>query len=123
MTIIESINLIDSLKPNAFSQSEKVRWLSQLDGKVKAEIIDTHDGGVDIPFSGYNEETPLDTELLIPYPYDGVYTKWLEAQIDYADNEYGRYNNSIAMFNAEYSAYERWYNRNFIPKGKNIKFF
>ena len=123
MTIIEAINLIDLLKPNAFSQPEKLRWLSLLDGKVKEEIIDTHEGGKDIPFKAYNEETPLDTELLIPYPHDEVYTKWLEAQIDYADNEYGRYNNSMSMFNAEYSAYERWYNRNFIPKGNKIKFF
>lgn len=123
MTIIEAINQIDSLKPNTYSQSDKVRWLSVLDGRVKAEIIDTHEGAVDTAFNGYNEETPLDTELLIPYPHDEVYTLWLEAQIDYADNEYGRYNNSMAMFNTTYSAYERYYNRNNMPKGKNIKFF
>ena len=123
MTIIEAINQIDSLKPNTYSQTDKVRWLSALDGKVKTQIIDTHEGAVDTAFNGYNEETPLDTELLIPYPYDEVYTLWLEAQIDYADNEYRRYNNSMAMFNTTYSAYARYYNRNYMPKGKNIKFF
>ena len=122
MTIIEAINLIDSLKPNAFSQSEKVRWLSQLDGMVKEEIINTHEGGADIPFNGYTEDD-IDKELLIPYPHDSVYGRWLEAQIDLADNEYGRYNNSMSMFNAEYAAYERWYNRNYMPKSNKIKFF
>lgn len=123
MTIIEAINLIDSLKPNTYSQTDKVGWLSRLDGRVKKEIIDTHESVVDIEFKEYDDETPPDTEMLIPYPYDEVYPMWLEAQIDYANNEYGRYNNSIAMFNNSYSAYERYYNRTNMPKGKQLKFF
>ena len=122
MTIIEAINQIDTLKPNTYSQNDKVRWLSLLDGKVKEEIIDTHEGATDT-FSGYTDETPLDTELLIPYPYDEAYALWLEAQIDYANNEYGKYNNSISTFNSTYLAFERWYNRNHMPNGKSIKFF
>ena len=122
MTIIEAINKIDSLKPNAYTQTDKIRWLSLLDGRVKEEVIDTHEGAENITFNGYNDEE-LETELLIPYPYDEVYTLWLEAHIDYANNEYGRYNNSIAMFNATYSEFERWYNRNHMPIGTKIKFF
>ena len=122
MTIIEAINKIDSLKPNAYTQTDKIRWLSLLDGRVKEEVIDTHEGAEDITFNGYNDEE-LETELLIPYPYDDVYSLWLEAQIDYANNEYGRYNNSIAMFNSTYAAFERWYNRNHMPIGTKIKLF
>lgn len=123
MTIIEAINKIDSLKPNAYTQTDKIRWLSRLDGMVKEEIIDTHEGAVDTTFKGYNDDTPLETELLIPYPHDEAYPLWLEAQIDYANNEYGRYNNSISMFNATYSAFARWYNRNHMPLGTHIKLF
>ena len=126
MTIIEAINNIDALKPNAYTQTDKIRWLSRLDGKVKADIIDTHEGAENTAFNGYNEDDEnfsIETELLIPAPYDDVYPLWLEAQIDYANNEYGRYNNSIAMFNATYSAFERWYNRNHMPLGTKIKLF
>ena len=123
MTIIESINYIDELKPNGYSQTDKVRWLSRLDGKVKEEIIDTHEGAETITFSGYTNETPLDTVLLVPHPYDEVYTFWLEAQIDYANGEYTRYNNSMSMFSIAYSAYERYYNREHMPKGNSLKFF
>ena len=122
MTIIEAINKIDSLKPNAYTQTDKIRWLSLLDGRVKEEVIDTHEGAENATFNGYNDEE-LETELLIPYPYDEVYPLWLEAQIDYANNEYGRYNNSISMFNTTYTAYSRWYNRNHMPHGKHIKLF
>lgn len=123
MTIIELITDVDEMKPNGYGQLYKVQWLSQLDGMVKNDIIDTHEGGEDVAFDGYNAETPLDTELLIPHPYDDVYRYWLEAQIDYANGEYTKYNNSMSMFNEAYSAYNRYYNRTHMPKGKSIKFF
>ena len=44
MKIIEAINRIDSLKHNAYSQDDKVKWLSELDRDVKKNIIDTHEG-------------------------------------------------------------------------------
>ena len=50
MTIIEAINRADRLKPNTYSQQDKVNWLSTLDGIVKKEIIDTHEGGEDVRF-------------------------------------------------------------------------
>lgn len=123
MTIIELITDVDALKPNGYEQPYKVQWLSQLDSRVKQDIIDTHEGGEDVVFNGYNDDTPIDTELLIPHPYDEVYRFWLEAQIDYANGEYTKYNNSMAMFNTAYSAFERYYNRTHMPKGKELKFF
>ena len=123
MTIIELITDVDALKPNGYEQPYKVQWLSQLDSRVKQEIIDTHEGGEDVSFSGYNDDTPIDTELLIPHPYDEVYRFWLEAQIDYANGEYKKYNNSMAMFNTAYSAFERYYNRTHMPVGNKMKFF
>ena len=123
MTIIELITDVDALKPNGYEQPYKVQWLSQLDSRVKQEIIDTHEGGEDVSFSGYNDDTPIDTELLIPHPYDEVYRFWLEAQIDYANGEYKKYNNSMAMFNTAYSAFERYYNRTHMPVGNKMTFF
>ena len=123
MTIIEAINKIDNLKPNSYIQQDKVKWLSILDGIIKKEIIDTHEGAESVVFNGYEAETPLATELLVPAPYDDVYVKWLEAQIDYANGETAKYNNSMVMYNTAYSAFERYYNRTHMPKGKSIKFF
>ena len=123
MTIIEAINRIDSLKPNSYSQEDKIAWLSILDGEIKANIIDTHEGSEKVTFNGYDADTPTDTVLLVPAPYDDVYIKWLESQIDYSSGETKRFNNSIVMYNTAYSAFERHYNRNHMPIGKNIKFF
>ena len=123
MTIIEAINAIDALKPNTYSQADKIRWLSGLDGLIKREIIDTHEGADAVVFNGYNEETPLDTKLLVDAPYDEIYLMWLEAKIDYTNKEYGKYNNSVLMYNNSYRAFWRHYNRTHTPLSTARKYF
>ena len=123
MTINEVIRAVDSLKPNSYSEPEKIQWLSELDGTIKAEIIDTHEGNEAISFNGYDENTPLETELIAAAPYDRIYKSWLESRIDYANGDYARYNNSVTVFNTDYLSYQRAYNREHMPKGTKIKFF
>ena len=123
MTIIEAINNIDSFKPNTYTQADKIKWLSTLDGIVKKEIIDTHEGTESVAFDGYEVDTALDTVLLVPAPYDDIYLKWLEAQIDYTNGDTQKYENSMTMYNNTYSTFQRHYNRTHMPKSKSIKFF
>lgn len=128
MTIIDALSRIDEVKPNGYSQGEKVAWLSTLDGMVKREIIDTHERCgkeccASVDFDGYDAQQDIQTKLLIPEPYADAYLRWLEAQIDYANGEYGKYNNSIAMFNSAYASFANFYNRTHMPIGKKLKFF
>lgn len=123
MTIMEAIYRADTQKPNVCSQEEKIRWLSALDGLVKKEIIDTHEGGEDVVFNGYNNLTDLNTVLLIPAPYDEVYIHWLEMHVDYANAEFGKYNNSRSLYNTAYLAYEKYYNRTHKPISKKFTSF
>lgn len=123
MKILEAITKIDTLKPNSYTQTEKIKWLSTLDGVIKTEIIDTHEGGESIVFNGYDDNTSLDSELIAPSPYCDVYLRYLEAQIDYANGEINKYENSMTMFNSAYSNFERFYNRTHMPIGKKFKFF
>lgn len=122
MKIIEAIQKVDALKPNNYGQEDKIKWLSTLDGIIKIEIIDTHEGSGEIAFNGYDMSS-LETELIVPAPYDDIYIKWLEAQIDYNNSEIGKYNNSMAMYNSAYSTYERYYNRTHMPIEKKFKYF
>ena len=123
MKIIEAINRIDSLKHNTYTNVDKIEWLSRLDEMVLRLIIDTHEGGEDVVFESYDTKTDLNTEMLVPAPFDEVYLHWLEMQIDYAQAEYGRYNNSSEMFNTAFNKYRNYYNRTHKPKGGKINFF
>ena len=122
MKIIEAINRIDALKQNTYSQEDKVKWLSTLDSLVKA-VIDAHEGGEDVTFTGYDDSTDLQTELLAPAPHDEMYLLWIGAQIDYNNREYGAYNNSVERFNTSWTAFKNYYTRTLMPKGKKMKFF
>ena len=122
MKLREAIDRIDSLKHNTYTRGEKVDWLNRLDGMIKREIIDTHEGGEDVPFEGYTEKD-MEKELLIGYPYDEMYIRWLEVQIDYYNGEYEKYNNAMEMFNTAYAGFKNYYNRTHMPKGKKFKFF
>lgn len=123
MKMNDAIIGIDSLKHNTYSHTDKVQWLSRLDWMVKKEIIDTHEGAEAVDFKGYDDSTNLETELLVPAPYDEMYLRWMEAQIDYHNGEYGRYNNSIDMFHNAYESYQNHYNRTHMPIGKQFKYF
>lgn len=122
MTIIEAINKNDALKSNTYSQDEKLEWLSRLDWIIKKQIIDTHEGSEEVTFTGYNADTDLGTVLLVPAPFDEIYLRWLEAQIDYHNGEIDKYNVAITMYNTAYEGYEKHYNRAHMPLSKGTRF-
>jgi hypothetical protein len=124
LTILEVLAKVNKLKPNGFEQTEKIDWLSTCEWNIKRDIIDTHEGSDEVTFTGYNENTPTDTVLIAPAPYDELYVRWLEAQIDYANGEMGRYNNSIALYNEAVGTFRNYYNRVHKPLQKtDIKYF
>lgn len=118
MTLQEALAACDRMKPNACSETDKRRWLSDLDGLIDHEILAAHEGSP-APFSGYDDATPGDTVLLVPEPYADVYIKYLFAQIDFVNAEFARYNNSAAMYNTALSAYANFYRRTHLPLQPN----
>ena len=104
MTIQEALNQVDSLRYNSYSQEEKIRWISRLEEKIKALILDAHEG--EHPsFQGYDGDTPTQTVLLVGKPFEEIYLYWLEAQICYRDGEIGDYNSAIAQYNRLYNGF------------------
>lgn len=113
MTVGEAISRVDRLKYNAFSLAEKQRWLGQLEAQLKANILDTHAPG--LSYTPIDTNTPADTPLLAPEPFDAMYIHYLEAQMDLYTGELQRYNATILLFNTQYTAFESWYNRRYPP--------
>lgn len=117
MTAGEVIALVDKLKPNRFSAEEKYRWLTDIDGMIVRELIDTHeDSPLTGEFTGYIPERDEDTKLIATAPYDGLYRWYLESQIDLANMEIAKYNNSKNLFNQAYLTFTDHYNRTHMPR-------
>lgn len=122
MTIKEAVTRLDALKFNTYTQTDKVDWLSRLDSMIKKQIIDKHEGAEIISFQGYTEDTPMETVLLVPAPHDEMYLRWMEAQIDYHNGEYDKYNNAIILFNSAFESYAAYYNQNHKPVSRGRRF-
>lgn len=116
MKVIEAISKANDLVRNTFDQAHKVEWLSRLDHMVMQQVIQTHEGGESVTFTGYDENTSLETVLLVPQPYDDMYLKWMEAQIHYYNGEYGRYNNAMLAFTSTFENYKNHYRETHMPK-------
>ena len=119
MTIRECIDIVDSIKPNQYSDEDKVRWLSFLDGSIINDVLKTHEGyeGQYDDFVGYPTDN-LGVSLVVSAPYDRLYTAYLKMKIDEENGETARYNNSMTMFNSYLTEYKRWYNKTHMPLSK-----
>lgn len=114
MTIREAIDLTDSARPNAHPDERKLRWLSRLDRRAWEDVLATHTPAP-APFDGYGTSTPQDTPLLIPEPYDRLYTLYLAAEMEFLDGEYTRYNNTVSYFNRLFADWANRYHETHLP--------
>ncbi len=94
-------------------------WLamtgSEADSAVGAVIDRPH---TPAGFRGYDGETEIGTtELLIPFPYDELYLRYLLMRIDLENGELDRYNNEAAQFNRLWQSYAGQYCRTHRPVG------
>lgn len=120
MTVREAIALADAMAPNAVSQVLKVRWLSELDGRVVQEIC-SPDTVSD--FAGYAENVNQDTVLKIPFPYDGIYPTWLKMHIDRMNGEMQKHNDGVALCDEMLEAYRRTLVRTTSSAPQRVKYF
>lgn len=116
MTIKDCIDIVDNLKPNQYTIKDKVMWLSFIEEIIINEVLKTHegyDGRYDL-FEGYTEDK-LSVTLIVPSPYDRLYTAYLKMKIDEENGETARYNNSMVMYNSYMSEYRKFYNKTHMP--------
>lgn len=72
-------------------------WLNQVEGQILHEIFLLALSEI-TPYSA----TPTEA-LAAPYPYDGIYLRWMEAQVDFANGEYERYTNTMQRYNTAWN--------------------
>lgn len=110
MTADTAIERFDALFPNALPYSEKLNMLSVLDGRIHREILSRY-GDEQTEFIGYSEGIPGTTVLLVRYPFDEIYIKYLAAETDIINGDTERYANSREAFNSLYEEFAAAYNR------------
>ena len=103
MTVLEAIHELDSLKPNTYSQQQKMQWLDRLDGFLCRAVLSRY------PDRKQCELKPgdPDRELVMQAPFDEGYLYWMESKIHYFNEEIDRYNASVRMFRHSFEDFQR----------------
>ena len=103
MTVQDCIDYVDSIEPNAYKNTQKAAWINECEGKVYTQLFLVQ------PY----EFKAVSQSLALPAPYDRMYSRYLQAMIHYANGEYNRYQNSMAMFNEVWAETNRWFGGDF----------
>ena len=121
MTLGETVRRFDLLYPNAMELPLKTDLISFLEGRLNREILALY--GEDEPaFTGYSAAADADRTLLIPFPFDDIYLKFLAAENDLVNGDTARYLNSAAVFNSAWDMLAAYYNRTRIrPNETHLK--
>jgi hypothetical protein len=134
MKVHEAIDAADALLRNSVSESQKVRWLAELDGRILLELIDTHNIKLSGSWCDYVRDIMLSPDrwdiictgeeyhvfpfgglLLAALPYDDMYVHYLLFMIYITTQEINRANNELAVFNETYDRYSAYINRTYRP--------
>lgn len=119
MTLKEAVDIFDSRCENDFSLTEKIKWISNLDGLIKTNIIDTHEGGNNIDFLPYSIDSDKNTKLLVPEPFAEIYIFYMLCQAYLSRSEFAFYENAASLYNNAYYYFATYYNRTHLPKQDN----
>ena len=116
MTLQEALDIADAMKPNMMDRQLKVKYLTEIEQLIWAEILMRHEHTPEQETKPeYDEETDPGTVLIVPDPYSMVYTYWLMSKIDIQNQEDARYNIDRAHFENEYDTMSDWWTRTFMP--------
>lgn len=116
MTINQAITRTRALKKTQFDDDALIGWLSDLDGMIYSELTKWHASDEENVMPRYDQDTDTETKLLVPEPYTDLYVTYLAAQIEFAQGDFTRYNNSMVMYNMRLQQFANTYNRNTLPK-------
>jgi hypothetical protein len=122
MTIAEAIDITDKLTPNAYDETEKVRWLLTIDQMVYTDLIATHEGAEKFAKPEYAAED-IATDLLVPEPYaEDIYVNYLQAKIAQQNGEDAKYNKAVLFYNDGYTRFAQAYDAAHRPLPKLTHF-
>ena len=105
MTVGKILEQFDAVKNNEISDSVKLGWLSEVEGKVLCEIKNLSPDSVAFPNSSCDE-------LSIPESFSRVYLLYLGAMTELAAGNYDAYSHLYKEFEAEMSSYAKFCIRN-----------
>ena len=119
MTVQDAITQARHNMPSFIKENMMYRWLSELDGRITLELIDPCGSAQKLPVY---DENSMNTNMLVPEPYDFLYIDYLEMQIARTNGEPQRFSNAQSAFHEKYEAFKGWWIRTHPRQTPSIRF-
>lgn len=122
---METVNSIleraQKLREDAIPPEEKARWIMELDGKIRREVIDKHHRNEGETETKGPRLWPEDggKPLAVDFPDSEIYVLYVFARCDFIVRDGNYYNESATAFNDAYENFAKEYHRTHRPKGAN----
>jgi len=132
MTVAGIIQQYNAERPNSIDDELKVGWLRKVEQMIISEVITQHEhdlndtskmsmsvSGSTLFIQNAGDLTEhiasfgMDTELLVPEPYDDLYLYYLDQRIAYNNNDTRRYNAAATQYNNALLTYQQYFNRSY----------
>ncbi|MDR1217241.1 MAG: hypothetical protein LBJ99_01505 [Oscillospiraceae bacterium] len=110
-TVAAIIAAVDDVCPNSFTDEWKAAKLAALDGDIWLNVL----VGDDAELFDYKMPDDANAAVLVGMPFDTIYDLHLKAQIEFANGEYEKYNNTSAYFEAEFRRFKAWFLNTYHP--------
>ncbi len=111
MTLGECIQRADALRPNAYSEEEKARWVLELEGELERDFFARYEG-----WTSPEKAPGRALTLLASGPFEELYVFRLLARLELADQEWESYNAYNALANQTLSEFKKAWHRTHTAK-------
>lgn len=115
MTAREAVEAFRDACPADLTDDVLVSWISEVEGMIYCEIIQTHRGGDKKEFDFITLTHGYDDKLFATGPHARIYCNYLRMMRDAYYSDGKRFEVSSELFFAAYDEYADWYNRTHEP--------
>ena len=96
MTLSQCISEVDGIEPNAYTNEQKAKWVSECEGRVWTDIfLRSPADFTPLTYAGNSTDT-----LSVRPPHDKLYPRYLYAMVCFANAEYDRYSAAVTLYPA-----------------------
>lgn len=114
MIIKDIIERVERQRPGCgVTLKDYIDTLNLLEEDIHTNIVSAHDGAQE-----FVAHTSEEDALIVPDMYADLYSFWVFARLDLANEDVGGYTNNMILFNNLVNEYSRYYTRTHMPRRK-----
>ena len=119
MTIREVIAQAKAYRQPGIPEADMLQVINNVELRAIREVIRPRAGETET-FEPYTEED-MNSELLIPAPYDRVYVHAINSENDDRENQIGNLSNERRYYESDFANYASWYTRTHVREPRRLR--